>query len=56
MSYKLKSLVYFASFLTSIFAYYALDSEGQFNNNNTNEEIAELKADPISLDQPKILK
>ncbi|NNK19448.1 MAG: hypothetical protein HKP49_09875 [Maribacter sp.] len=56
MSYKLKSLVYLVSFLISIFAYYALDTEGQFDNNNTNEEIAALNTDPMSLDQPKVLK
>ncbi len=49
MSYKLKSLVYFVCFLASSFAYYAMDNDSQFENKNSNEDIAELSIERVTL-------
>ncbi len=56
MSYKLKSLVYFVCFLASSFAYYTMDNDSQFENKNSNEEIAELSMDRVTLDKTTVLK
>ncbi len=56
MSYKLKSLVYFVCFLASSFAYYAMDNDNQFENKNSNEEIAELSIDRVTPDNTTDLK
>jgi hypothetical protein len=56
MSYKLKSLVYFVCFLASSFAYYAMDNDSQFENNNSNEDIVELSIKPVNLDHTTDLK
>ncbi len=56
MSYKLKSLVYFVCFLASSFAYYTMDNESQFENKNSNEDIAELSIERVILDNTTDLK
>ena len=56
MSYKLKSLVYFVCFLASSFAYYTMDNNSQFENNNSNEDIAELSIERVNLDITTNLK
>lgn len=56
MSYKLKSLVYFVCFLASSYAYYTMDNDSQFENKNSNEEIAELSMERVTLDKTAVLK
>ncbi len=56
MSYKLKSLVYFVCFLASSYAYYTVDNDSQFENQNSNEEIAELSMERVTLDKTTVLK
>lgn len=56
MSYKLKSLIYFVCFIASSFAYYTMDNDRQFENKNSNEEIAELSIENVTLDKAAILK
>jgi hypothetical protein len=56
MSYKFKSLVYFVCFLASSFAYYAMDNDSQFENKNSNEEIATLSMERVTMDKPTVLK
>lgn len=56
MSYKLKSLIYFVCFIASSFAYYTMDNDSQFENKNSNEEIAELSIENVTLDKAVILK
>ena len=56
MSYKLKSLVYFVCFIASSYAYYTMDNDSQFENKNSNEEIAELSMEHVTLDKTTVLK
>ena len=56
MSYKIKSLVYFSCFLASSFAYYAMDNDSQFENKNSNQEIAELSIDRVTIEKTADLK
>jgi len=56
MSYKLKSLVYFLCFLASSFAYYSMDNNSQFENKNSNEEIAELQMERLTDNNTTSLK
>jgi len=56
MSYKIKSLVYFSCFLASAFAYYAMDNDSQSEKKNSNQEIAELSIERVSLDKTANLK
>lgn len=56
MSYKFKSLVYFVCFLASSFAYYTMDNDSQFENKNSNEEIAELTMERETVNKTTVLK
>jgi len=56
MSYKIKSLVYFSCFLATSFAYYAMDNDSQFENKNSNEDIAELSVERVTADKTADLK
>jgi len=56
MSYKFKSLVYFVCFIASSFAYYTMDDHNQFENKNSNKEIAELSIERVHLDNTTDLK
>ncbi len=56
MSYKLKSLVYLICFIASSFAYYTMDNNSEFENKNSNEEIAELQMERLTDNKTTTLK
>jgi hypothetical protein len=52
MSYKLKSLVYFLSFIAATFVYNALDHNVQSQDTSSNEEIVVVNIEHIALETP----
>jgi hypothetical protein len=56
MTYKIKSLVYFACFLASAYAYDTIGNDTQVEKEQVSEEIAELKMEGVMLNNTTVNK
>ncbi|MCK0148000.1 hypothetical protein MWU78_20305 [Arenibacter sp. F26102] len=50
MSYKIKSLLYFVTFVASAVLYYAMEPEFENENNRDSAEINQLKSNNLDID------
>ncbi|MBC8770374.1 hypothetical protein H4O18_20425 [Arenibacter sp. BSSL-BM3] len=55
MSYKIKSLLYFVTFVASAVLYYAMEPEFDNKNNRNSAEIIQLQSNNLDIDS-KIAK
>ena len=56
MKYKIKSLIYFACFLASTYAYNTIGNDIQPEGEKVSEEIAELKIEGVILNATTVNK